>query len=228
MCRVKQTETITNKTPQPKSQIPSIKNSPGKARKTSQEKNWKCFTLMKKKGTLFWTLLTEKENPQEAISCHYRYWITQNYSYESPCGGNLRQNYKLQHLRENKKFINYISNKNEFLGAIIEQVESGMRKLDEVTALVAETSAQTELGRDWLSGLGMKVKTEGGKKEIICVNEPPNKLFTECKDVFSRDGFVEVHEIITRIEKNCMPKQQKGPVIPLQLQNAVKKELEKQ
>ena len=71
--------------------------------------------------------------------------------------------YKLQPLGENEKYIDYSSNKIKFLGAIIGQVESGMRKLDKVRALTAENGARTLIGRDWLKGLEFKLKTEGGK-----------------------------------------------------------------
>ena len=55
--------------------------------------------------------------------------------------------YKLQPLGENEKYIDYSSNKIKFLGAIIGQVESGMRKLDKVRALIAENGAGTLIGR---------------------------------------------------------------------------------
>ena len=135
--------------------------------------------------------------------------------------------YKLQPLGENEKYIDYSSNKIKFLGAIIGQVESGMRKLDKVRALIAENGARTLIGRDWLRGSGIKLKTEGGKSEINYVNETPNKLFTEFKELFTRQGCVEGHEINAEFKENCIPKQQKGRRIPLQLQNSVEKELEK-
>ena len=61
-----------------------------------------------------------------------------------------------------------------------------MKKLDKVRALIVENGAQTLTGRDWLKGLGIKLKTYGGKCEIINVNKPPNKVFTEFKELFSR------------------------------------------
>ena len=135
--------------------------------------------------------------------------------------------YKLQPLGENEKYIDYSSNKIKFLGAIIGQVESGMRKLDKVRALIAENGARTLIGRDWLRWLGIKLKTEGGKSEINYVNETPNKLFTDFKELFTRQGCVQGHEINAEFKENCIPKQQKGRRIPLQLQNSVEKELEK-
>ena len=45
----------------------------------------------------------------------------------------------LQPLGESDKYIDYSSNKIEFLGAIIGQVEAGWNKLDKVRAPVAET-----------------------------------------------------------------------------------------
>ena len=75
--------------------------------------------------------------------------------------------------------------------------------------------------------MGIKFKTEGGKSEINNVNETPNKLFTEFKELFTRQCCVEGHEINAEFKGNCIPKQQKGRRIPLQLQNSVEKELEK-
>ena len=73
--------------------------------------------------------------------------------------------YKVQPLGENEKYNDYGSNKIEFLGAIIGQVEAGWKKLDKVRALIAENGTRT----DWLKGLGVKLKSEGGKCEINCV-----------------------------------------------------------
>ena len=122
---------------------------------------------------------------------------------------------------------NHSSNKIEILGANIGQVEAGWKKLDKVRALVAENGARTVIGRDWLRGLGVKLKTEGGKCEINCVTKSTNKLFTEFKELFSRHGRIEGHEINAQFKENCVPKQQKGRRIPRQLQNSVVKELEK-
>ena len=110
---------------------------------------------------------------------------------------------------------------------MIGQVESGARKLDKVRALIAENGTRTVIGRDWLRGLGIKLKTEGGKCEINLVNKPPNKLFTEFKELFSRHRRIEGHEINAQFKENGVPKQQKGRRIPLQLQNSVEKELKK-
>ena len=95
-----------------------------------------------------------------------------------------------------------------------------MKKLDKVRALIAEIGARTLIGKDWLRGLGIKLKTEGSKCEINYVNEPPNKLVTEFKEMFSRQGCVEGHEINAEFKGNCVPKQQKGSRIPLQLGNS--------
>ena len=74
-------------------------------------------------------------------------------------------------------------------------------------------------------GLGIKVKTEGGKCEFNLVNKPPNKLFTEFKEnFFSRNGCLEGHETNAQFKGSCAPKQQKGRSIPLQFQISVEKE----
>ena len=52
-------------------------------------------------------------------------------------------------------------------------------------------------------------------------------MFIEFKELFSRHGRIEWHEINAQFKDNCVPKQQKGRRIPLQLQNSVEKELEK-
>ena len=135
--------------------------------------------------------------------------------------------YKLQPLAESEKYIDYSSIKIEFLGAIIGQVEAGWKKLDKVRALVAENGARTVIGRDWLKGLGVTLKTEGGECEINCVTKSKNKLFKKFEELFSRRGRIEGHGINAEFEENCLPKQQKGRRILLQLQNSVEKELEK-
>ena len=113
------------------------------------------------------------------------------------------------------------------MGAIIGKVESGAKKLDKVRALVAENGTRTVIGRDWLRGLGIKLKTEGGKCEINCMSEPTNKLFKEFEELLSRKGRLERYEINAQFKENCVPKQQKGRRIPLQLQNSIEIETKK-
>ena len=137
------------------------------------------------------------------------------------------KDYKLRPLDKNEKYIDFSSNRINFLGAMIGQVESGARNLDKVRALIAENWSRTVIGRDWLRGLGIKLKMEGGKCEITFVNRPPNNLFTEFKELFSRHERLEGHEINAQYKENCVPKQQKGRRIPLQLQSSVEKELKK-
>ena len=67
---------------------------------------------------------------------------------------------------------------------MIGQVESGARKLDKVCVLIAENGSRKVIGKDWLRGLGIKLKTEGGKCEINLVNRPPNNLLTEFRPFF--------------------------------------------
>ena len=87
-----------------------------------------------------------------------------------------------------EKYIDFSSNKIEFIGVIIGQVELVTRKLKKVRVLVAQKSSQTLIGRNWLRGLGINLKTEGYKCENNLSNEPPNKLFTEFREPFSRHG----------------------------------------
>ena len=137
------------------------------------------------------------------------------------------KHFTMKPLDKDEKYVDYSSNKIEFLGAIIGQVESGAKKLDKVRVLVAENGTRTVIGRDWLRGLGIKLKTEGGKCEINCISEPTNKLFKEFEELFSQKGRLESHEINAQFEENCVPKQQKGRRIPLQLQNSVENEIKK-
>ena len=97
----------------------------------------------------------------------------------------------------------------EFLGAIIGQVESGAKKLDKVHALIAENGTRTVIGRDWLRGLGIKLKTEGCKCEINCINEPPSKLFKELEEQLLRKGRLEGHEIIAQFKEKMSLKNKK-------------------
>ena len=137
------------------------------------------------------------------------------------------KDYKLRPLEKNEKYIDFSINKSKFIGAMIGQVESGARKLDKVRALIAENGSRTVIRKDWLKGLGIKLKTKIGKCENNLVNKLPNNLFTEFKELFSRHGRLKGHEINAEFKANCTPKQQKGRRIPLQLQNSVEKELKK-
>ena len=120
--------------------------------------------------------------------------------------------YKLRPLEKNDEYIDFSGNEIEFLGAIIGQVESGARKLDKVRALIAENGSRTVIGRDWLRGLAIKLKTDNGKCKNSLIKKPPNKLFTEFRELFSRYGRLEGHEINTQFKANCVPKQDKGVV----------------
>ena len=75
------------------------------------------------------------------------------------------KDYKYQPFDKNDKNNDFSSNKLEFLGAIIEQVESGARKLDKVRALVAENGSRTVIERDWLRGLGIRI-SHGDRKGL--------------------------------------------------------------
>ena len=92
-------------------------------------------------------------------------------------------------------------------------------------ALVAENRTRTVIGRNWLRGLGIKLKTESGWCEINCKSEPLNKLFEEFEKLFSRKGRLEGHGINAQFKENCVPKQQKGRRIPLKLQNSAESEI---
>ena len=50
--------------------------------------------------------------------------------------------------------------------------------------------------------------------------------FTELKELFSRHGRVDRREINGQFKGNCVPKQQKGRRILLQLQTSVEKQLQ--
>ena len=52
-------------------------------------------------------------------------------------------------------------------------------------------------------------------------------MFKEFEELFSRKGRLEGHEINAQFKENCVPKQQKGRRIPLQLQNSVENEIKK-
>ena len=109
---------------------------------------------------------------------------------------------KMKPLDKEEKFVDNSRNKIEFFGAVIGQVESGAKKLDKVRALVAENGTRTVIGRDWLKGMGIKLKTEGGKCEINCIGEPTNKLFQEFEELFSRKRRLEGHEINAHFKEN--------------------------
>ena len=52
-------------------------------------------------------------------------------------------------------------------------------------------------------------------------------MFKEFEELFPGKGRLEGHEINAQFKENCVPKQQKGRRIPLQLQNSVENEIKK-
>ena len=136
------------------------------------------------------------------------------------------KHFRLRPLEKEDKYVDCSSNKVESLGAVIGRVEAGAKKLDKERASIAESETRTVIGRDWLRGVGIKLKTEDGKCEINFINETLNKLFKEFKNLFSRQGRLECHELKAQFKGNCVPKQQKARRIPLQLQHSVKNEIE--
>ena len=94
----------------------------------------------------------------------------------------------MQPLDKDEMYVDSSSNKVEFLRAIVDQLESGVRNLDKVRALIAENESRTMIGSDWLGGLGIKLNTNVGKCGTNCINEQPNKLFKEFTVLFLCQG----------------------------------------
>ena len=95
----------------------------------------------RRKGALKHALFAKRKTQQKTLPCTHRNRVTQNYLHESTRGQDVRKKYNLQPLGNNEKYIDYCSNKIEFLAAIIGQVEAGWKRLDKVRALVAENGA---------------------------------------------------------------------------------------
>ena len=158
------------------------------------------------------TICPKGDFQPKAIPRPYRHRTTSHHFHEGSYTKDVCKNFKLGPPEKNEKHIDSSSNRINFLRAMIGQVESGARKLDKAPALVAENGSRTVIGRERLRGLGIKLKTEGGKCENNLVNKPPNKLSSEFKELFSRHGRLEGQEKKAQLKQNCAPKQQKGDI----------------
>ena len=111
----------------------------------------------------------------------------------------------------------------------------GGKYIRKARILVAKPGAKSIIGRDWLNYLHYAIEPKKGGKcnSINLVNnitkETENKWTKEIKlefpDLFEQRGKVKQHKIHARLHKDTVVRQPKGRRVPIQLQDAVNKEL---
>ena len=138
-------------------------------------------------------------------------------------------------LPPDEKYVDYNKKPVNLLGYIFCELEVGGKYIRKARILVARPGAKSIVGRDWLNYLQYTIEPKKGGKynSINLVNnvtkETENKWTKEMKlefpDLFERRGKVKQHKIHARLHKDTVVKQQKGRRVPIQLQDAVNKEI---
>ena len=161
----------------------------------------------------------------------------------------------IRQLPEDEEYVDFNKRKLNVLGYVFCQLEVGESKMQKASILVAERGAKSLIGRDWLNAFNYKFvspnQNEG--KPIICkitsgttkpikttkpseTNKPENwndkqneqiKLKQQFRDLFEREGKLNKHKVRLEFKQIAKITQQKGRRVPVQLQEAVQKEIER-
>ena len=164
-----------------------------------------------------------------------------------------RKTLLIRQLPEDEDYVDFNKRKLNLLGYVFCQLEVGESKMQKARILVAERGAKSLIGRDWLNAFNYKFvspnQNEG--KPIICkitsgttkpikttkpskTTKPENwndkqneqiKSKQQFKDLFEPEGKLNQHKVRIEFKQNAKITQQKGRRVPVQLQEAVQKEI---
>ena len=138
-------------------------------------------------------------------------------------------------LPPDEKYVDYNKKPVNLLGYIFCELEVGGKYIRKARILVARPGAKSIVGRDWLNYLHYAIEPKKGGKcnainlvnnvNKVVVNKWANEMKLEFPDLFERRGKIKQHKIHARLHKDTIVKQQKGRRVPIQLQDAVNKEV---
>ena len=139
-------------------------------------------------------------------------------------------------LPEDEKYVDYNKQPVNLLGYIFCELEVGGKYIRKARILVARPGAKSIVGGDWLNYLhyAIEPKVKGKLNNSINtihseIQKPMKKWQVEMKtkfpELFVRKGRIKHHKIHARLHEGAVIKQQKGRRVPIQLQDAVKKEI---
>ena len=161
----------------------------------------------------------------------------------------------IRQLLEDDEYVDFNKRKVNLLGYVFCQLEVGESKMQKARILVAERGAKSLIGRDWLNAFNYKLvspnqnegkpiifKITSGTTKPIKTTKPSEttkpenwndkqneqiKLKQHFKALFEREGKLNKHKVRIEFKQNAKITQQKGRRVPVQLQEAVEKEIER-
>ena len=163
----------------------------------------------------------------------------------------------IRELPSDEEYVDFNRKKLDFLGYIFCHRDVGERKLHKARILIAQKTAKSLIGRDWLPAFNHKFvspnQSEGKQAfyKISCNSKQPTnlnktgeiekenektihkevneqtKLKKQFSELFTRQGQLIGHEVKIEFKPHAMKTQQKGRRVPVQLQDAVQKEIER-
>ena len=157
----------------------------------------------------------------------------------------------IRELLSDEEYVDFNRKKLELLGYIFCHLEVGESKLNKARILIAQKGAKSLIGRDWLNAFNYKFVSPNqseGKQAIykISSNSSENskiekeneksihnevneqtKIKEQFNELFTRQGKLIGNEVKIEFKPHAKITQQKGRRVPIQLQDAVQKEIER-
>ena len=138
-------------------------------------------------------------------------------------------------LPKNEEYVDYNGRPLNLVGYITVDVEVGKQKMTRARIVISRDGKKSLIGRDWLTKLNYRLtekQNEGECKNIVNNIVRKEELSPELKQiqkkfpkVFKRTGKIIGHTIKIEFKEGAKITQQKGRRVPLQLQQAVDKEI---
>ena len=157
----------------------------------------------------------------------------------------------IKELPSDEEYVDFNRKRLNLLGYIFCHLEVGESKLHKARILIAQKGAKALIGRDWLkafnykfvspnqsegkqaiykiisnSNKNSKIEKENEKNIHNEVNEQ-TKIKEQFNELFTRQGKLIGHEVKIEFKPHAKITQQKGRRVPIQLQDAVQKEIER-
>ena len=125
--------------------------------------------------------------------------------------------------------VDYNRSPLKLLGSILVEVEANNKRIQKARILVAKRTCRSIIGRDWLKELKYTIAPLGPGQSINQIHKnyvDVEKYFSsKFPALFERNGRIRGHKVSIQLKPNCRVSQQKGRRIPIQLQEAVNKEI---
>ena len=132
-----------------------------------------------------------------------------------------------------EQYVDYNNKPLNLLGFTSVDVKVGKRTIKNARIFITRDGKRSLIGRDWLNQLNFRVREAGENSEYtnIIKSISERKTLVNLKEkfpqLFTRQGRIKGFKIKCEFKKDAKITQQKGRRLPLQLQAAVEKEIDK-